>query len=189
MYTHTHIPTHPQGCKVLMSACSPLCFLCTGPQHKNPAASGAVRQCRSTKAPEVSLLPGSLSQLPGSDRDLFPCLATHPASGSSSSLTYPRNARTSRWLYHVHAGLSRKTEEGDAFQSSGLNSPQKTMTLMDICLTRPALQSELRSTVVFQPLLQSELLRIMRLILRVGYKGKCDLNLWTPADENQGPVS
>lgn len=89
----------------------------------------------------------------------------------------------------MNAGLPRKTEEGDAFQSGGLNGPQKTMTLMDICITRSALQSDLRSTVVFQSVLQSELLRIMRLVLRVGYKGKCDLNLWTPADENQGPVS
>lgn len=36
-----------------------------------------------------------------------------------------------------------KQKQEDAFQSSGLNRPQKTMTLMDICITGSASQGGL----------------------------------------------
>lgn len=90
-----------------------------------------------------------------------------------------------RWVYHVNAGVSRKTKQEDAFQSSGLNRPQRTMTLMDICITGSASQGDLGSTVLFQSSLKSELSRILRpVVFSVDYEGKWDFNLWTPGHED-----
>ena len=85
----------------------------------------------------------------------------------------------------MKAGMSRKTKQVDAFQSGGLNRPQKTMTLMDICITGSASRSELGSTMVSQSSLKSDLSRILRpVVLSVVYEGKRDFSLWTPGDED-----
>ena len=90
----------------------------------------------------------------------------------------------------MKARMSRKTKQVDAFQSSGLNCPQKTMTLMGICITGSASWSELGSTMVSQSSVKSDLSRILRpVVLSVVYEGKRDFNLWTPGDEDWGPVS
>ena len=87
----------------------------------------------------------------------------------------------------MNAGVSGKTKQDDAFQSSGLNRPQKTMTLMGICITGSASQGDLGSTVVFQSSLKSELSRILRpVVFSVEYEGKWDFNLWTLGDEDLG---
>ena len=61
------------------------------------------------------------------------------------------------------------------------------MTLMDICIAGSASQGDLRSTMVFQSSLKSELSRILRPdVFSVEYEGKWDFNLWTPGNEDLG---